>query len=122
MPARPNKPCNKPGCPALTTERYCEKHKPELYQHDQHRGTAAERGYTSKWTEYSRRFRKEHPLCVMCLGRNQIKPSQHVDHIIPVNGKDDPNFWKLENHQALCHTCHNEKTRTQDKRGFGNRA
>lgn len=33
-----------------------------------------------------------------------------VDHIIPVDGPDDPRFWDPENHQSLCHACHSAKT------------
>lgn len=29
MPIKPKRACNKPGCPNLTTGRYCEKHQAE---------------------------------------------------------------------------------------------
>lgn len=41
-----------------------------------------------------------------------------VDHIVAVAGPADPLFWKTENHQALCGTCHKRKTALENG-GFG---
>ncbi|WP_312876112.1 HNH endonuclease [Paenibacillus alginolyticus] len=49
-----------------------------------------------------------------CLKDNKIVPSEHVDHIIAVNGPGDPLFWKEDNHQALCQPCHSRKTIAED--------
>jgi 5-methylcytosine-specific restriction protein A len=81
--------------------------------------SSQERGYTSRWAAYSRRYRKQHPLCVDCKNRGIIKLANHVDHIKPVSGPDDPLFWDGDNHQALCTPCHSRKTAREDG-GFGN--
>lgn len=113
MPYKPKKPCNQPACHELTNETYCQQHKRD---YDRKRGTAAERGYDWRWNKYSRWYRMNNPICVMC--RNG--PSQHTDHIKAVAGPDDPLFWNPSNHQALCHSCHSRKTVKED-RGFGNK-
>lgn len=121
MPQRPRTPCNYPRCPRLVNpgERYCLEHKrQEQRRYDEQRGTAAQRGYTYRWNKYSRWFRRQNPLCAICEREGRVAPSEHVDHIKPVNGPDDPNFWEPGNHWALCHSCHSRKTAKEDG-GFG---
>ena len=81
---------------------------------DQQRGTAASRGYDSRWSRYSTLYRKRHPLCVMCLAEGRTRASECVDHIEPVSGPDDPKFYDESNHQALCRRHHSEKTAKGD--------
>lgn len=122
MPRRPKKPCAHPGCPELVEagERYCKVHKrQEQKRYDQQRGTAAQRGYNSRWRRYREWYLKQHPLCVQCQKEGRLIPATDVDHIIPVSGPDDPLFWDEKNHQALCHSCHSRKT-AKENGGFGN--
>lgn len=65
------------------------------------------------WHEYSRQYRKNHRLCVMCLEEGISKISECVDHIIPMEQGGDP--WNPDNHQALCISHHNQKTKTERK-------
>jgi 5-methylcytosine-specific restriction protein A len=119
MPAKPQRPCKKPGCPVLTRDRsgYCEEHKQqEARRYEQQRGTPAQRGYGYRWMVYSRAFRRRNPLCVMCLTKGRYVPSEHVDHIVAVSGPDDPLFWDPSNHRALCRGCHSSKTAKEDGR------
>lgn len=69
--------------------------------------------HTARWTRESRVFRDEHPLCVICLGKGLVVPSEVVDHIIPVAVCMD--FWDKSNWQALCRKCNIEKG-NKDKR------
>ncbi|MEN1680329.1 MAG: HNH endonuclease signature motif containing protein [Planctomycetota bacterium] len=69
-----------------------------------------QRGYGTRWDKLSRRFRQENPLCVECLSHGVTTPSQVTDHIVPHRG-DEALLWDESNLQALCHTCHNRKTR-----------
>jgi len=78
------------------------------------RPTAARRGYNYRWQKYRAIFLAAHPLCVKCLKENRSTPAQHVDHIQPVTGPDDPLFWEESNHQALCASCHTRKTFLED--------
>ena len=116
MPMRPKKICNHPGCSTLTDRTYCEKHRQTVRRHyDQQRGTPAERGYGYRWRKYREQFLIDHPICEKCW----VKPTSDVDHIIAVNGPDDPLFWEPSNHQARCHSCHSRKTASENG-GFGN--
>jgi len=63
---------------------------------------------------YLQRF----PLCAECARKGIVQGAEHVDHIKPVDGPDDPGFWDAQNHQALCISCHSRKTATEDG-GFG---
>lgn len=120
MPPKSLKPCGKVGCRELTRERYCDIHKKKVaQQYEQQRGTSAQRGYDWRWSKYSKMYRINNPLCVHCMKEGRYTPSEHVDHIIPVSGPHDPNFYESTNHQALCQECHNKKTIKEDKRGFG---
>lgn len=118
------KVCNHQGCTTIIEygQRYCDKHAEQHVktkrQYDRYRGTAAERGYDSRWQKESKRFLQENPLCVQCLANGKIAPSTVTDHIIPHKG-DKELFWDRNNWQALCKRCHDIKTAKVDG-GFGN--
>ena len=127
MPEAPRKPCRAPGCKKLSTGSFCEEHlhrreiskRVDRIKYDNSRGTASSRGYDSKWSSYSRRYRVNNPLCVKCEERGKLTLAQCVDHITPVTGPDDPLFFDESNHQSLCNSCHSFKTASEDC-GFGN--
>jgi len=124
MPIAPRRPCLQPGCGALGNTPYCEKHtiqkKEEVRIKDRYRGSAASRGYTHEWNKFSKRYREQNPLCVMCEKEGKLVLAQCVDHIIPHKG-DQKLFWDLNNLQSLCHSHHSEKTAREDN-GYGNAA
>lgn len=113
MPRRPNTPCKHPGCGRLVPygTLYCEEHKP-LHQHD--RKTTAEKGYGSRWQKARAVYLQSHPLCVRCLAKGRYVKATVVDHIIPHRG-DRKLFWDRDNWQALCKSCHDSKTMTEDR-------
>ncbi len=113
MPTKPKKPCKQPGCPNLTTVSYCDDHKKEERHYDRQRGTAAQRGYDSKWQKARKGFLSKHPLCIKCQEQSKVTPAEVVDHIIPHKG-DKKLFWDRSNWQPLCNSCHSKKTRQQD--------
>jgi 5-methylcytosine-specific restriction protein A len=108
------KPCANIGCPNLTTTKYCIEHeylvKREQQHYDKQRGSAHSRGYTKEWWERSRAFLRKpgNEFCKLrlegCFGLSQC-----TDHIIPVDGPDDPNFWNEDNWQASCNHCNRAK-------------
>jgi 5-methylcytosine-specific restriction protein A len=124
MPSKPLRPCHKQGCPNLTRDKYCEDHISMAQQeqrqrdiakakaYDKKRGSPTARGYDYKWQQYRIEFLKRNPQCVVCGA-----PSTIVDHVIPHKGNKGL-FWTRFNHQALCKSCHDRKTATQDG-GFG---
>ncbi len=111
MPTKPKKPCKHPGCPELTDDKYCDKHK-EL--HVNQRANTAERGYDNRWRKARKIFLKLHPLCVKCHEEGKLTKATVVDHIIPHRGDKDL-FWDESNWQALCKSCHDKKTMTEDR-------
>ncbi|MGB3290949.1 MAG: HNH endonuclease [Burkholderiaceae bacterium] len=116
MPQRPNKPCRKQGCNALTRNAngYCDEHQGETVGWD-HSKSASERGYGAKW----RRLRdlilkRDSGLCQACKRAGRVSIARHVDHIInkESGGTDDP-----ENLESLCVPCHKTKTQEEARRG-----
>ena len=97
---RLNKQCKHVGCMELTTETYCSKHKPKRPSTSNWSSMYNNR----KWREYSRRYLVANTYCVECGAI-----ATDVDHIKPHRG-DVALFWKENNHQALCHSCHSRKT------------
>jgi len=132
VPKLPKKPCPKCGRLIELRQWICDKceetkdkfkiHRPHWWkdrpaaQKEKRRGSSASRGYGGRWRRYRLRFLKAHPLCVyQRLGKPCMRPATVVDHIVPVKGPHDPNFWKTGNHQPLCHVCHNLKTSRDSK-------
>jgi len=127
-PHLPKKPCSK-GCGKLVSagQRACEPCSEQAAQRKQHRPpgwktrprkkdnrpSSTARGYGARWQRYSRRFLSKHPLCVGCSKER----SKAVDHIKPVSGPRDPNFWNPKNHQALGRNCHAKKTGQERRLG-----
>lgn len=104
--------CLHPKCGTLVEGGYCAAHG-GLAQ----RPSPARRGYTRQWRAYAQAFlaRPEHRYCVCGCGRR----ADTVDHIVAVQGSDDPLFWDPQNHQAMYGDCHRAKTNRHDG-GFGN--
>ncbi len=107
MPLSPPKPCKHPGCPEVTRDGYCHKHK----QYER----AVKRTYQSRkntdpfysstaWKRLRKYYRDRNPLCEVCGKAAAVM----VDHVIPI--KDGGAPMELANLQALCWKCHNIKT------------
>jgi 5-methylcytosine-specific restriction protein A len=112
MPYRPKTPCHHPGCPELVEagRLYCEKH---LLLHLEVTRPAAKRGYNRRWQKSRKSYLEAHPLCVQCAKQGKYVRATVVDHIIPHRG-DQKLFWDQNNWQALCKSCHDKKTLTED--------
>lgn len=80
------------------------------------RGSAASRGYDSRWAKYRLAFLRRHPLCIRCRAAGQTTPASVVDHIQAHKG-DQSLFWDKANHQALCAHCHNADKQRAEKSG-----
>lgn len=65
--------------------------------------------YDRRWRRSRKLYLDKHPLCVECARAGKVTPATVVDHIIPHRG-DIELFWDVDNWQALCTKCHNEKT------------
>ena len=114
MASKPLRPCKHAGCPALTREGWCPKHRPKHT-----RRTSAE--YHSWYGKpiWTKRLRPEQlarePFCRTCAAKYPPSDPRHrtratvVDHVVPFRGS-----WELfvdpRNHQSLCKSCHDRKT------------
>lgn len=123
MPNKPKHFCSHAGCKNLTTCKYCEAHQSdaeEAYKaRDRRRGTAAERGYNYRWAKCSKAYlsHPDHQICKLHLPGCTLL-AECVDHIIPVNGPYDPNFWREDNWQASCGHCNTLKGKRMIKGTF----
>ena len=80
-------------------------------EHDRMRGSAQERGYDSSWHKVREIKVKQNPLCEDCEYEGLTVPVSEVDHIIPINGLDDPLRLDMLNLRSRCKRCHIKKTR-----------
>lgn len=114
MPWAAPSPCSRPGCAALTRERFCPAHrKAYRKESDQRRGSAAKRGYGPRWQRARKAFLQTNPLCAICLAEGKVEAAEVVDHKIPHRG-DMALFWDKRNWQALSKACHDRKTARED--------
>ena len=122
MALRPLHICSKPGCTALTRDKYCDQHQKDgTKKANKKRATPNDRGYTYRWRKAAKGFLREHPWCAECQRRGRaLTPATEVDHIIPHRG-NKALFWDKNNWQPLCHRCHSRKTAREDG-GFGNQS
>jgi 5-methylcytosine-specific restriction protein A len=67
-----------------------------------------ERGYDHRWTEASKRFRRDHPFCQYCavgaFGPKRTSGVTHVDHLFPQRRFPDV-FWRDEWWVSCCDPC-----------------
>ena len=117
MAQKPLRPCRHPGCPALTREGWCDRHRPK----HQRRMSADYHGWYNLpiWTERLRpdQLLRE-PFCRECAKQGLRTPAQVVDHIQPHRG-DWQLFTSTANLQSLCKHHHDQKTAmemAQDRR------
>lgn len=82
----------------------------------EYRGSARERGYTTRWDKARRTYLASHPLCVLCKRDGRITAATVVDHIVPHKG-DQQLFWDVEgNWQSLCKP-HHDRDKQREERG-----
>ena len=114
MANKPLRPCRHPGCPELTRDGWCPKHRPK-----HQRGRSAEYHGLYSLPVWRYQLRPEHllqePFCRECARRYPPSDPRHrtratvVDHIRPHEG-DMALFTDPGNLQSLCKTCHDRKT------------
>ncbi|KPJ83917.1 MAG: hypothetical protein AMS19_02430 [Gemmatimonas sp. SG8_23] len=117
MPTRPPKSCRALRCRGLVygPGLYCNAHQDQELEDrklaDARRGTAAARGYGSRWRRLRAQFLIENPVCLDPMGVHPLetRAASVVDHIEPHRG-DHRLFWDRDNWQALCSRCHAIKT------------
>ncbi|WP_235911619.1 HNH endonuclease [Mesorhizobium xinjiangense] len=94
-----------PQMPGTFRPKHMPSRQEQRREHDQRRGSARERGYTTAWDKAARGFKRSHPLCLGCHAVGRVKPTEVVDHVVPHRG-DNALFWDRTNWQASCHWHH----------------
>jgi 5-methylcytosine-specific restriction protein A len=114
MPVGPGRTCGWPGCPRRTFDRdaLCAVHR---MQREARRGSAADRGYDAAWQEIRAVVLREEPFCRLCLAAGRRTASEHVDHIRPLRVGGTHARINL---RALCASCHNRRTATEQSPGW----
>ena len=113
MPRKPKKPCPKHPHVLLDVHDRCPQCLDIKRRTERARPSATRRGYGYRWQKQRLHYLQAHPLCVMCQADDMITAATVVDHIKPHKG-NDALMWDQNNWQALCKTCHDRKTATQD--------
>lgn len=67
------------------------------------------------WRKVSKLNLEKNPLCVSCLQNDLNTMAKVTDHIVPISKGGDK--WSEDNHQSLCHECHNAKSARERGRG-----
>ena len=108
MARLPLKPCRHAGCPVLTRDGWCEKHRPRY----ERRESATWHGWYSLpiWTENLRPAQLlREPFCRECAAHGKRTRATVVDHVKPHRG-DWSLFTDETNLQSLCKFHHDRKT------------
>ena len=88
------------------------------WKHD--RRSRQERGYGARWDKLRKlAMDRDDWLCQPCKREGRATPAREVDHIIPKSqgGTDD-----LDQLQAICKTCHQEKTQREAAEAQGRKS
>lgn len=111
MPHRPLSYCTWPGgCSNKVQSGRCPEHR---RRYERERGSAAKRGYGTKWQKIRIEYLAGHPFCEDPEGCSEL--ATQVDHIDGTGPRGDNSVANL---QALCIRHHSRKTATRDG-GFG---
>lgn len=109
MPYKPKRPCSYPGCPHLTSGRYCEEHQKQVTAHynKYQRDPASRRRYGRAWKRIRDRHITAHPLYEQCQRAGRTVPAEEVHHILPLS---KGGTHSRDNLMSLCKRCHSEIT------------
>ena len=114
MPSKPPSACRRPGCRGLVRGGVCSVCGPlraesnwDAYHRDRNATSRHQRGYGRNWEKLRTLILANAVFCRQCAAHGLVVLATTVDHIIPKSwGGTDAE----ENLQALCATCHNDKT------------
>jgi 5-methylcytosine-specific restriction protein A len=117
VPYKPPSPCAYPGCPKLTSGRYCTEHQKQVNSHYNHfqREPETSKRYGAAWRRIRDRYIKEHPLCELCKKEGRLVPAEIVYHVLPLSEggtNDTRNLMSLcESHHSSIHLSERNKKR-----------
>jgi 5-methylcytosine-specific restriction protein A len=105
------KVCIEAGCPELSDQSRCERHRRDT------RPSASRRGYGVGWRKRRELFLAVNPTCIDCLAPATVADHDPLtrDELIRRGDPDPDAFHHLK---PRCASCHSRKTATRDG-GFG---
>src|SRR5262245_50363144 len=111
MPTKAGVACTRGGCPGIVRGGVCSVCGPVRREKDARYNEKRESWQSAAphWRKCRKMVLSASPLCVECKRIGAIVPATEVDHIIPKRDGGDDSF---ENLQALCKSCHSQKTRS----------
>jgi 5-methylcytosine-specific restriction protein A len=68
---------------------------------------------STAWKETREAMRSMFPICSACLLEGKVKPTAHIDHVIP--HRRDADRFMVNLFQGLCIPHHTEKTQLENK-------
>ncbi|WP_245586615.1 HNH endonuclease [Pleomorphomonas oryzae] len=83
---------------------------------DQRRGSARERGYTTRWDKARKGYLLSHPLCAYCEAEGQVTPATLVDHLYPQQTYPET-FWETDWWVPCCKPCHDGPKQRAEREG-----
>lgn len=103
-------PCPHPGCPsAIPCPTHGSRSPSKLARNERDAPI-----YDYRWKKVRDAYIATVPWCEPCKSQGRDAPARHVDHKIPVRERPDLRLvW--ENLQAICHDCHAEKGRRDQR-------
>lgn len=104
----PNRP------PSYKPPGYRQRQQAVAAASDAARGTAAERGYGSRWQRARLSVLAERPLCEDCRDRGLVAEGVDVHHLDGL-GPLGPRGYDPDNLRVLCHSCHSRTTAAESK-------
>ena len=118
MPSRLPRYCSYPGCPELTTERFCALHRKQHNRDYNQRNRSPDHNkiYGRRWHTIRDAYIAWHPLCELCEAAGKLVPADVVHHKLPVNDGGDHSDSNL---QSLCNSCHGRVTDDLSRRRVG---
>lgn len=124
MARRPQRPCRYHTCRQLhrNGNGYCDRHQGEAgawVRKPAAPTKTTERGYGWRWQKLRERIlKRDGYLCQPCERAGRTTLAKEVDHILnKASGGDDSD----DNLQAICSTCHYEKTAMESAAARGAR-
>lgn len=100
MPLLASRPCAKPGCAALVSRGYCERHAPMDPRALERAAKDVDPFYNSTtWRKLRAVVLRRSPLCVLCRAAASV-----VDHITA--RADGGAEYDQNNLRTLCASCH----------------
>jgi hypothetical protein len=108
MPTAPfNTKCRELGCnnPKTSRSSFCSLHGGGMTLRKAENNQLYNQSF---WKRQRQKHLGANPLCVACLLEGKVVQAEHVDHVFP--HRQNPERFKRNVFQSLCHSHHTMKT------------